>query len=312
MGASGVSDLLRGIAQNKAPSAVVLQGTDSYLRDLCRNALINKYVPEGAREWALAQISARGSGLQEALGRAQMLPMLARQQLIIMDDVESIEELGEKNREAAVSLLEAYFKDPAPFTVLVLEAKTLDGRLRLAKVLQKYALVVSLTMDDAQAAALAISTAQEFGVTLDRDAANLLVEAIDASPARIRMEVAKLAAFALESKRITLKDVEQLVVSARKHTVWEMADMFAAGRRRDALEHIDTLLRDGEQPPGLIGVLSWMYRRIGEENERGFGRKRIGEGMTALADADSLVKSGVKNQRAVVEFLIARLSTKRT
>ncbi len=334
MAGTSVGELLRKIAQGKPPAAVVLQGTDSYLRDLCRNALIEKFVPEGARDWALARVSVRAGGLQEAVNRAQMMPMMASQQVVLVEDVQAIEELGEKSRDAAVNMLEAYLDDPAPFTVVVLEAASLDGRLRLAKVLNKKALVVSLTMDEAQTAALAISTAKELGVAMDREAAELLVDAVVGAPARIRVEVEKLAVYAQKATRITFEDVEQLVVAARKHTVWQMADMLVAGQRDAAFEFLDTLIRDGESPAGLIGVLAFRYRQLienrgvppagfGGRGAGGYGRaaavpgpaparryseRELLEGLAALADADSLVKSGVKDQRGVLEFLITRLT----
>ncbi len=120
--------------------AIVLQGTDSYLREMCRKRIVEAFVPEGARDWAVARRSAREAGWDEILQRAQTLPMLAPRQVIIVEDAESVEKLGDKSRDEIVEALETYFASPAPFTVLVLEAASLDGRQRFARLLSEKAL----------------------------------------------------------------------------------------------------------------------------------------------------------------------------
>ncbi len=62
------------------------------------------------------------------------MPMLSPQQVVFLEDGEAIEKLGEKARDEAVKTLEAYLENPAPFTVLVIEAAGLDQRMRLAKI----------------------------------------------------------------------------------------------------------------------------------------------------------------------------------
>jgi len=306
-------ELKARLAAGKPVPAVVLLGSDSYLRELCRNALISTYVAEGTRDWALAHFSARGRGWLDAFERAQTLPMLSPRQVLIVDEVEALEELGDKARAAAVDALEAYLADPAPFTVLVLEASALDKRLRLFKALSKNAkttLLVELVMDRDHAVELALATAKEMGATMDREAATLLADAVNIEPARIRIEVEKLSLYVQKTKKITPRDVEALVVDARKHTVWELGDMLADSRREAALDFLDSLIRDGDKPAALVGGIAWRYRMLIEGESRRSRKEQLLQGLAALAEADSLLKSGVKDQRAVMEFLFTKLTLK--
>jgi len=333
-------DLKARLAAGKIIPAVVLLGSDSYLRELCRNALINAYVAEGTRDWALGRFSARGRGWLDAFERAQTLPMLSPRQVLIVEEVEALEELGDKARDAAADALESYLADPAPFTVLVLEATSLDKRLRLFKALSKNpktVLIVELVMDRQHAEELALATAKEMGVAMDRDAASLLADAVNIEPARIRIEVEKLSLYVQKAGKITSRDVQALVVDARKHDVWQLAEMLAGSRREAALQFLDSLIRNGEEPAMLVGGLAWMYRKLIEVQElkphpelwqvrqlgmqqetaeialreaRRFSRAQLLEGLAALADADGLLKSGVKDPRAAIEFLITRLTAK--
>jgi DNA polymerase III delta subunit len=132
------------LAQGKPVPAVLLCGDQPFLRDACRAQLIEKFVPEAARAWAVSRFSAGRGETQAALDQAQSMPMLSKQQVVFLEDVQAIEDLGEKNRKATVDAMEEYLKNPAPFTVLVMEAAKLDMRMQLGKKLAEYSLVVEV------------------------------------------------------------------------------------------------------------------------------------------------------------------------
>ena len=155
------------------------------------------------------------------------------------------ERLGDDSRDALVKQLNEYLEDAAPFSVLVFEAEALDQRMRLAKTFAEKTLVVSVELSDKPeerariAGPLAFEMARELGVKLERDAAEELVEILNGDLAAIHSELEKLATYAGERKSITRADVELMVVSARKYSVWELADMLARARASKALEFLD-------------------------------------------------------------------------
>ena len=335
MAAGSPDKLIERLAHGKPIGAVVLQGSDLYLREMCRNRIIEAFVPEGVRDWAVARLSARDAGWDEIFGRAQTLPMLAPRQVVIVEGAEAVEKLGEKSREEILEGLEKYLESPAPFTVLVIEAEALDGRQRFSKLLHEKALVVELTIGAESAALLAAQMAKDLGAEIEREDAVALAEALNGSPARMRIELEKLAMYA-RGRRITTEDIDALVVAARKNTVWQLADMLANRKRDAAFAFLDNLLREGEQPIGIVGALAWMYRKLIEARDlpahtsgfqaaRALGmrpeaaetavrqahrlsRADLMAGLAALAEADSELKSSNPNPRAMMEFLIAQLT----
>ena len=74
MAGSDVEGLLKRVESGKPVPAILLLGSDSYLRDLCRTKLIETYVDEGTREWAVGKFSAKQDSPDAVLGQAQMLP----------------------------------------------------------------------------------------------------------------------------------------------------------------------------------------------------------------------------------------------
>jgi DNA polymerase-3 subunit delta len=327
---------LARLEQSKPISAVLLVGSDIYLRDLCRAKLVEACVPETAREWGLARFSAAETPLQRILQHARTRPMLASRQVIFVDEVEALERLGENAREAAVSMLAAYLGDPAPFTTLVLEADELDQRMKLFKLASELALVVEVELGRGDEAEMTLRMAREFGVEIERDAAEQLAESLNGELGRVRMELEKLATYVGESKRITAADVTALVVAAKKYSVWELAEMLAERDGDRALIFLDSLLREGEEPAKIVGAMAWMYRKLIEAQElpehlsgwkaarqlqvrvaataelalrqaRKIPRQQLLAGLVALYEADNRLKSGIRNPREVMEFLIARL-----
>jgi len=196
-------------------------------------------------------------------------------------------------------------------------------------------LVVELTIGAESAALLAAQMAKDLGTEIDSQAAALLADSLNGSPARMRIELEKLASYA-RGRRITSADIEELVVAARKNTVWQLADMLASRERNAAFQFLDNLLREGEQPAGIVGALAWRYRKLVEARDLspqtnkfqaarqlGMGpdsaeaairqahrvpRADLLAGLVALAEADSQLKSANPDPRAMMEFLIARLT----
>jgi DNA polymerase III subunit delta len=336
MAAVSPDKLLERLARGKPVAAVVLLGTDHYLREMCRDKMIQAYVPEGARDWAVARLSARDSGWDGIISQAQTLPMMARCQVIIVEDAESFEKLSEKSRDETLKMLGEYLDSPAPFTALVIEASALDGRQKFYKLLQEKALLVELSIDTNSAASLAMQMAKDLGTEIDREAATLLADILNGAAARIRIELEKLATYTQGRPRITSADVETLVVAARKNTVWQLGEMLANQNRTAALTFLDNLLREGEQPLGIVGALAWMYRKLiearhlpahtsGFQAARQLGMRpdaaetairqahripkaQLLAGLVSLAEADNQLKSGNPDPRTMMEFLIAQLT----
>jgi DNA polymerase III delta subunit len=95
-------ELLARLAKGKPISAILLAGSDSYLRDLCRKKIADTFVAEGMRDWGIRKFSAEDDDVSEILGQAQTMPMLAPQQVIFVSDSEAWERLEEMRRDALV------------------------------------------------------------------------------------------------------------------------------------------------------------------------------------------------------------------
>jgi DNA polymerase III subunit delta len=336
-------ELLERLGKGKLIPALLLLGEERYLRDTCRAELIERFVPEGSRTWAVSRYSAGRGETRAALDQAQTMAMLSPQQVVFLEDVEAIEKLSEKNRDETVARLDGYLEDPAPFTVLVMEATVLDQRMKLGKLLAEKTLLVDCGLGEnagerqLAAVALARVIGKEQGVEFERGAAEDLAEFVSADLMRLKTEIEKLATYVGERKSVRREDVSALVISEKTTTVWELADMLASRQSKTALEFLDRLLREGEEPLPMLGAMTWMYRKIIEASEvkgavngwqaaralgmrpeqaelalqsaRKIPKAQLLAGLGALQRADDRLKRGGEDARAVLEFLLTELTS---
>jgi DNA polymerase-3 subunit delta len=334
------------LKEGKPVPAILLLGADSFLRETCREQIIDVVVDQAARAWAVQHYSAAEDELEMAVGRARMMPMLAPRQVIVFADLEAIAPPPEESKkDDRADMLREYLSSPAPFTVLIFEAAKLDQRMRLTKLLTEVAFVVGAELPEDPQERLRVATrltkqmVSEQKGAIEDDAAEELADLCNCDLAAIRSELAKLVTYAGADRKIQRADVEALVVAERKYSVWEFADVLASGQLGRALQFVDKLLRDGEQPPALVGAMAWMFRKLLEAQELGRGvnagqaagrlgmrrdaaemalqhaqkipRSQLVKGLQALYEADSRLKSGTKDDRAVMEFLVAQLAGSR-
>jgi DNA polymerase-3 subunit delta len=338
-------ELLARLEKGKPIPAILLLGKEPYLRDECRARLIEQFVPAASRTWAISRYSANDGDTQRALEQAQTLPMLSPQQVVFLEDAETIEKLGEKKRDETVKQIEAYLENPAPFTVLVMEATGLDQRMRLGKILAEKTLVVEVGLSEnaeqrlSAAVTLARSIAKEQGAEFEKGAAEDLAEFVAADLQRLKTEIEKLVTFVGEGRLIQRQDVRALVISEKTTTIWELANLLATRQPAQALEFLDRLLRDGEEPLPMLGAMTWMYRKLIEaseikgaangwqaartlsmrpeqaelalQNARKISKVRLLAGLQALKYADDRLKRGSEDARAVLEFLVAELTAQK-
>jgi DNA polymerase-3 subunit delta len=181
---------------------------------------------------------------------------------------------GAKKDEFAA--LDHYFKSPNPQALLVFVADfvriTNDTRRmemddknrfeRLQETLGAHCGMVELArVNDEDAMRWAVSTAQAAGVKLEPDAARELVDALGADMMLVASELEKLLLFATGRARITLGDVETMVLGAKQRSLYELTDAISAKDRVRALALLHGLLNSSDAgEDAAIGHLYMLAR----------------------------------------------------
>jgi len=102
-------------------------------------------------------------------------------------------------------------------------------------------------------------------VKIEADGARELVDALGGDMMMISNEIEKLMLYVGEKKRITLGDVETMVLAAKQRSLYELTDAISAKERVRALEILDAILSSGDGEEAAIGhiyMLAKTFRQM--------------------------------------------------
>ena len=360
---AGFSAMGRFVAEMEAAAAgkgelkpgYVLAGDEAFLLDRCRAAVLKAFVPQ---DFCLSDLDLSGTSIFEVLDRAQTPSLMAPFQVVFVRNVKQLYTRGAKKDEFAA--LERYFRSPNPQALLIFLADFIhipsDARRmelddknrfeRLTETLGAHCGMVELAgANEEDAMRWVAATAQEQGARVEADAARELVDALGADMMLISSELEKLLLYTLGRGRITLGDVETMVLAAKQRSLYELTDAISAHDRARALALLQGLLNSSEAGEdaaiGHLYMLARTFRQmlvILEKNVRdsraiwqalwqGFrmppfaaddlirqarrykSRRELTRALKLIARADLELRSSPPDKRLVLERLVYELAS---
>jgi DNA polymerase-3 subunit delta len=217
---------------------------------------------------------------------------------------------------------------------------------RLSETLGAHCGMVELArVNEEDAMRWVVATAQEAQVRVEADAARELVDALGADMMLISSELEKLLLYTQGKGRITLGDVETMVLAAKQRSLYELTEAISARDRTRALVLLQGLLNSSEAGEdaaiGHLYMLAKTFRQmlvILEKNVRdtraiwqalwqGFrmppfaaddlirqarrykSRRELTRALKLIARADLELRSSPPDKRLVLERLVYELAS---
>jgi len=252
----------------------VLAGDELFLQERCRIAVLKAFVPTELRDFCLSDLDLSSTTIFDILDRAQTPSLMAPFQVIFVRGVRNLFTRGAKKDEFAA--LDRYFRSPNPQALLVFIADFLripsDARRmdmddknrfeRLSETLGEHCGMVELArVSEEDAMRWAVATAHEAGNRLEPDAARELVDALGADMMMIASEMEKLLLYTTGRGKITLGDVETMVLGAKQRSLYELTDAISARNPARALALLHGLLNSSDAgEDAAIGHLYMLAR----------------------------------------------------
>ena len=267
----------------------VFAGDEIYLYERCRRVVIDSLIDPTLREFSLSDLDLAETSIFHVLDLARTPSLMAPFQVIFVRNLKNLYTRGAKKEEFAA--LKDYFRSPNPQAVLIFVADHLripaDLRRmdlqdkerfeRIRETLGDDCGVVELArVDEADAVRWLLATAESREMKFDPDAARELADALGADMMLIASELEKLMLYAFDRKRITLGDVETMVLAAKQRSLYELTDAISARDKPRALallhgsaERLRWGRRLSHRPPLHAGAnLSPDDRHPGEKRAR--------------------------------------------
>ena len=357
----------RFLAEIVSPASLrpgyVLLGDEAFLYQRCRQGALAALAPPEARDFSLHDFDLADTSIFEVLDCAQTPSLMAPFQILFVRNLKLLYGRGSKKAEFAA--LDAYFRSPNPQAVLLFVADHLriptdlrkmdfqdkERHDRIRETLGEWCGMVELArVAEPDAVRWVALEAEARGIRIDPDASRELVDALGADMMLVASELEKLCLYvggsgAVEGKnRITLGDVETMVLAAKQRSLYELTDAISQKDRTRALLLLHGLLNasDGGEDAaiGHLYMLARTFRQmliILEKNVRdsrdlwaalwqGFrmppfaaedlirqarrykSRRELTRALRLVAKADLELRSSPANKLLVLERLILALA----
>jgi DNA polymerase III subunit delta len=277
------------VKSGKLQPAYVFVGDESFLRKQCRDAVLDHLLPGQMREFSLYEMDLGEAEVAEVLDRARTPSLMAPFQVFFVRGVKNL--YGRGSHDAEFKAIKDYVENPNPDAVLIFVADHLsipadarrmeltdrDRYERIRDTLGKSCgctIVELARVEESDAVRWVTDNAAAQDVKIDPDAARELVDALGGDMMMIANELEKLFLYVAGKGRITLGDVETMVLAAKQRSFYELTDAISAKDRVRALEVLQAILSGGEGEEAAIGhlyMLAKTFRQmlvIAEHNVR--------------------------------------------
>jgi DNA polymerase-3 subunit delta len=266
------------LQSRKMRPAYVFVGDEAFFRKRFRDAILEHLVPADLREFSLFEFDLAETDLAEILDRARTPSLMAPFQVFFVRGVKNL--FGRGSKEERLVAIEEYCRNPNPDALIVfvadhisipadvrkMEIQDKERYQRIRDVMGQYCGIVELArVEEGDAVRWITDYCAGRGVKIESDGARELVDALGGDLMMISSELEKLTLYVGEKKRITLGDVETMVLAAKQRSLYELTDAISSKDRVRALEVLDAILASGEGEEAAIGhiyMLAKTFRQM--------------------------------------------------
>jgi DNA polymerase-3 subunit delta len=347
------------LESRKLRAAYVFVGDEAFFRKRFRDAILQHLVPAELRDFSIFEFDLAENDLAEVLDRARTPSLMAPFQVFFVRGVKNL--FGRGSNDEKLAAIEDYCKNPNPDALVVfvadhisipadvrrIEMQDKERYQRIRETMGQYCGIVELARVEEGEAVRWITdycASHSVPVKVDPDGARELVDALGGDMMMISNELEKLMLYVGAKNRITLGDVETMVLSAKQRSLYELTDAISSKDRVRALEVLDAILSSGDGEEAAIGhiyMLARTFRQmlvILERNVRdqrmlwaalwqGFrvppfaaddiikqarrykSRRELTRSIRLVAKADLALRSNPVSKRMVLERLVMDLTT---
>lgn len=345
------------VKQRKLRPAYVFIGDEAFFRKRCRDAIIEHLVSPELRDFSLHDIDLTETDIGEVLDRARTPSLMAPFQVFFVRGVKAL--YGRGSHQDAFDAIAAYVENPNPDAVIIfvadhvsipadlrrMELTDRDRLERIRETLGKFCGMVELArVEEGEAVRWVVESAAAQGFKVESDAARELVDALGGDMMLVTNELEKLFLYVGEKKRVTLGDVETMVLAAKQRSLYELTDAISAKDRVRSLQVLEAILSSGDGDEAAIGhlymlaktfrqMLVILERRVRDSRAlwqalwQGFrvppfaaediirqarrykSRRELTRSLRLIARADLALRSNPPSKRLILEKLVLDLAS---
>lgn len=333
-------EALQKIREEKLSPIYLVLGTESYLQEQIRKAILEKFSVTDEEDLNYASFDMEESSVNQVLDEAESMPFFGDQRLVFVENPYFL--TGEKKAslpEQNIDGLLDYIKNPLDTTVLVFFApyEKLDERKKISKALKKQVVIDVNPLKEGEVRRFVQQLFENEGITISRNDFDLFLRLTDMDLTKIMTEFQKIKIYAGEQKNITGNVLNELIPKTLEHNIFDMTNYVLKGNTEEALRLYDDLLLQGEETIKINAILIGQLRlylqtkvlmgigyqqaniastlsihpyrvKLAMQQVRNFSTTQLATLFDELVENDYLVKSGKADKELLFQFFVLKIT----
>ncbi|MBC2190346.1 DNA polymerase III subunit delta [Listeria booriae] len=326
-----------------APIYLII-GTEDYIINETKKRLVANILDTEDTDFNYANFDLDETAIEQVIEEAETIPFFGDRRLIVASNPSFLTTEKTKSKiEHRTARFEDYLNEPVDYSILVIIARVekLDERKKLTKLLKKQATIVDAKRpNDAELRKWIQSALKNNDFSMEIPAIERLMELTGGQLTTAMNELDKLTLYKLESREISVADVESLVVRSLEQNIFLLLDKMIALDISGALSIYYDLLKQKEEPIKILALIASQFRlltqikllekqgfsqqqvaqklkvhpfrvKIGARQAKSFSYEQLTATLERLAEMDFEMKTGYGNKAQKLEWFLFSLQDQR-
>ncbi|MBC1982853.1 DNA polymerase III subunit delta [Listeria booriae] len=326
-----------------APIYLII-GTEDYIINETKKRLVANILDTEDTDFNYANFDLDETAIEQVIEEAETIPFFGDRRLIVASNPSFLTTEKTKSKiEHRTARFEEYLNEPVDYSILVIIARVekLDERKKLTKLLKKQATIVDAKRpNDAELRKWIQSAIKNNDFSMEIPAIERLMELTGGQLTTAMNELDKLMLYKLESREISIADVESLVVRSLEQNIFLLLDKMIALDISGALSIYYDLLKQKEEPIKILALIASQFRlltqikllekqgfsqqqvaqklkvhpfrvKIGARQAKSFSYEQLTATLERLAEMDFEMKTGYGDKAQKLEWFLFSLQDQR-
>jgi DNA polymerase III subunit delta len=238
--------------KNRSYSPVyVLDGEEPYYFDKLIELFEEKILSPSEKDFNLSVLYGREVNWKEVINACRRFPMFAERQVVILKDAGSLSDFGE---------LAAYFEQPSPTTILVVEYrnKKIDGKTKVSKIVKEHTVYFTAEKLKEEAMPAWIQRfGREIGFEIGDREAEMLTLYLGNNLQKITNEIEKIRINAPDEKSLSPALIQKHIGISREYNIFDFPEAFSTGNKDKLYRMLSFFITNAKAAPMVLVTASF-------------------------------------------------------
>jgi len=249
-------DVLKSLEKGVLAPFYLFFGPDEFMMERVILRVREGYIPESARDFNLEICYGGETAPSEIVNKAQAMPFMAKNRLII---VRRTEEFKADQLERFL----AYLENPVPSTCLIFMTSKTDFKTKFYKKLRATGLAVDFKeIKSSQIAPWIRRMAKELGLNISGQAGVYLQNIVGDRLRDLYSELTKLQ-IRYGRSEVGEKEIRELAIHGRTYNIFELMDALSVKDKGKTLSVLNRFLEEEDKKSAPLQIIGMLNRQIG-------------------------------------------------